>query len=222
MAVGSRRSAPSPAAATPLGLGEEVRLAPPHAVLWADQVLEIPERKPRGAGEVVVEGGRAAVGVNDGHRCPGRAGHIRRGVRREVARIDGDGKAMVLEESRGGQSHGATAEDRGVAIGSGERMLERQMRGPPGEGHATAPVAIIVDEGLVTQALDADIKPGTPERPESHDVTDHTLRRDKDLGQSASLHPGRRPRMGPQRRARAEKRRSAKLTASHFRTVRRE
>ena len=164
---------------------------------------------------MVVEGD-VRRSVNDGHRGPGRTGHIRRGVRREVARVDGNGEAMVLQEARGGQAHGATAENRGVAVGSGERMVECQMRGPPGEGHATAPVAIIVDEGLVTQALDTDIKPGTPERPESHDVTDHALRRDKDLGQSASLHPGRRPRLGPQRRARAEKRRSAKANREPF------
>ena len=71
---------------------------------------------------------------------------------------------MVLEQSSGGQSDCATADDRNVAVGCGERMLERQMRGPPGEGHPAAPMAIVVNDGLVTKTLDADVEPGPPER----------------------------------------------------------
>jgi hypothetical protein len=36
-------------------------------------------------------------------------------------------------------------------------------------------MAIIVNDGLVTKTLDADVKPGPPERPQSGDVTDHAL-----------------------------------------------
>src|SRR5262249_11436571 len=70
--------------------------------------------------------------------------------------------------------------------------------------HSTAPMAVIVNNRLVTQTLYADIKPRPPERPQPDVVTDDALRRDKDLGESVSSHLRWRLCLGLQRRARAK------------------
>src|SRR5581483_8935191 len=87
---------------------------------------------------------------------------------------------------------------------------------PPRKGHSAAPMAIIVNNRLVTKTLDADIKPRPPERPQAHVVTDYTLRRDKNLSEVVSLHPGRHPCPGLQRRARTQERRGAKDKGEPF------
>ena len=93
-------------------------------------------------------------------RAPLAAGDVGGGVGRQRLGVDGDRKARLLDEPRGGQPHHAGAEHRDRALMALQAEQGGELRRAPGQGDAGAAMAVIVDEALVAQRLGADDEAG--------------------------------------------------------------
>lgn len=68
----------------------------------------------------------------------------------DIARINRDRPARVLQQARRAESHDAAANDRDFARGSVGDLVQRKGRRSPAQTQASSAVAVIVDYDLVT------------------------------------------------------------------------
>ncbi len=121
---------------------------------------------PGGAGHLLPlcgEGDWCVFGERDpGVGRPGAGGAEAAGFGRAILGVDGDGTgARALGEDGGGQSEGSAADHRDVGLrrfAAGEREVEGDLAGAPGERPAGAAVAVVVDHELVANLFGFDAR----------------------------------------------------------------
>src|SRR5262249_10964865 len=145
---------------------------PADAPARPDERLVAKVGEARGGDELVLERAGERAPVRDEEREPLRAGDVRGGLGRKRRGVDGDGGAALEEEARRGQPDGAAAEDGDATRARFEDDPGGEVGGPPREGHAAAPVAVVVDEELVAELVGADDEARRAEGPKADDGAD--------------------------------------------------
>ncbi len=152
-------------------------------------------REPGRADQPRVALRRAPVLVHDRGRRPLTPRDVRRGLGRQVLRVDRDFPAALLQEARAGQSHRAAAEDRESFLARRPRFVDGQLRGAPGERDAAAAVAVVVHDRLVADLLRADLEARSPVGAQADDGPDDPVLGDVSRrgGSGQTREPARRP-----------------------------
>jgi hypothetical protein len=153
-----------------------IAVGPGDAVARSAEELELAISEHDGAAELLVPLGGSGAKVHEpGSRGEDRPRHVRRRVGRHRLRVDGDVEAAALELSRRRQTGGAASQD-GRATGEViERHLRRHLPRAPGERHARAAMAVVVNDRLVVELVRPQHETRRPLGPESDGRADHPI-----------------------------------------------
>ena len=157
-------------------VAETVAVDPGDAESPPRQLLELAVGDLRGLAELAVPGRCPEVAV-DQPRGGGEARqrHVRGRVRRHRHGVDGHCESAPLQLARGGEAHGAATDDRRPAAVVAEGHLGRHPARAPGERHAGAAVAVVVDHRGVVEPVGAQQEAGGAVRPQPDRGADDTV-----------------------------------------------
>src|SRR5690606_19038730 len=152
---------------------------PTYPVARTHQALVVSPGKAGGVLELTDKGVRRAAETEHGGGVPLTAGHVGRGVRRQLARVDRYLEATILEEPGGGEAHDPGTDDRGRPGIGMQRQVGGQRRASPGEGDPATSVAVVVNDGGVGEALRSHHEPRRPVGPQAGGGSDDAVQADR-------------------------------------------